>query len=437
VARLVAVGALVVAVVLVAVILLGSGSRYTLHLVFSDASGLVTGDSVLIGPANVGEVTSIGLTHTGEAAITIGLQSGAAPVHEGTVARIEENSLSGIADHYIVLAPGPTGAPAIPSGGALPASDAYAEVSLDQLFDALDPLTRAGIRGLVRGEAAAVNGRAAAANRTLEYLAPALASTSNVTAELVRNEPAFDGLLVQGAQALQALASRSEQLTELVANTNATTGAIAAQSRALEEALSLLPGALQASTTTFAGLRTTLDALDPLVEASKPADRRLAPFAKALRLLADASVPTLGELSELIHNPAGTGDLVELLLRTPALARLAKTAFPELIKEMNDSQDQLDYLREYTPDVVAALADLGQAGAYYDANGHYVRTQPVFDAFGLSATNQLVSQSPSDRYNGLQVVHGRCPGGAVQAPPDHSAPQVVPGCDPSSTPPGP
>jgi phospholipid/cholesterol/gamma-HCH transport system substrate-binding protein len=433
---LVAAGALTCAVVLVALIVLGSGSSYTVHLTFSDASGLVTGDPVMIGPAGVGEVSSIGLTHDGEAAVAISLQSDAAPIHQGTVARIEEDSLSGIADHYIVLAPGPSGAPAIPSGGSLPASDAYAEVSLDQLFDALDPLTRAGIRGLIRGEAAAIQGRPQAANRTLEYLAPALASTSNVTQALVRNEPAFDGLLVQGAQALQALASRSAQLTELVANTDAATSAIASQSRSLETALGLLPGALSKSTTTFAGLRATLDALDPVVAASKPANRRLAPFAKALRLLAQASIPTVRELSELIHNPAGTGDLTELLLETPALARLAKAAFPRLIAEMNDSQDQLDYFREYTPDVVAALADLGQAGAYYDANGHYVRTQPIFDAFGLDASNQLVSRSPADRYSGLQVVHGRCPGGAVQAAPDGSSPQSVPGCNPATTPPG-
>jgi phospholipid/cholesterol/gamma-HCH transport system substrate-binding protein len=108
-----------------------------------------------------------------------------------------------------------------------------------------------------------------------------------------------------------------------------------------------------------------------------------------------------------------------------------------LIKQMNDSQAQLDYLREFTPDVVAALTNLGQAGAYYDANGHYQRTQPMFGAFGLDASNQLTEKPPSDRYLGLQEVHSRCPGGAVQPPPDGSAPVKVPNCNPSTTPPGP
>ena len=83
-----------------------------------------------------------------------------------------------------------------------------------------------------------------------------------MTAELTRDEPAFEGLLVHGAQALKTLASRSQELTQLIANTNSTTAAIASQSQALEEALQLLPPALNHSTSTFAGLRQTLDALD-------------------------------------------------------------------------------------------------------------------------------------------------------------------------------
>jgi phospholipid/cholesterol/gamma-HCH transport system substrate-binding protein len=104
---------------------------------------------------------------------------------------------------------------------------------------------------------------------------------------------------------------------------------------------------------------------------------------------------------------------------------------------MNDSQAQLDYFREYTPDVVAAFANLGQVGGYYDANGHYARTQPGFFAFNLDAANQLQARNPQDRYSGLHKLINRCPGGAVQAPPDGSAPWQVPGCSLTSVPPGP
>jgi phospholipid/cholesterol/gamma-HCH transport system substrate-binding protein len=253
----------------------------------------------------------------------------------------------------------------------------------------------------------------------------------------VRDEPAFDGLLLQGAQAMQALASRSQDLTNLISNTNATAAAIARQSQSLQQALALLPGTLTRSTSTFAGLQTTLNALDPLVAKSKPAVRRLATFAASLRSLITVAIPTVGALGNLIHNPSGGGDLTALAKQTPSLARVAAVAFPRLIRGMNNSQPQLDYLRYYTPDVVAALANLGQASGYYDANGHYARTQPVFNAFSVNGFNQLTTKFPSERYQGLQVVHGRCPGGAVQPTPDGSAPQAVPGCTKSSTPPGP
>ncbi len=437
IARLAAIGALAGAILLVALVLLNGGSSYTVRADFQDASGLVAGNDVQIGAAKVGSVQSVGLTADGEAQAVLRLDPSAGPLPRGTVARIYENSLSGIADHYVALEPGAATGQTIPDGGLIPAADTYSEVSLDQLFDALDPLTRTGLGQLIRGEAASIRGRGHAANRLLEYLAPGLASTSDVTAELTRDEPAFDGLVVEGAQALQALASRSAQLSALVANTDTTAAAIANQSRALQQALALLPGTLSRSTSTFAGLQTTLNALAPLVTRSRVAVRRLEPFAAGLRSLISVAIPTVAQLSSLVDSPSGTGDLTTLALATPGLARAAAAAFPDLIAAMNGSQQQLDYLREYTPDVVAALADLGQLSGYYDANGHYVRAQPTFFAFALNGANQLSSKFPSQRYQGLQVVDGRCPGGAVQPAPDGSAPQAVPGCTPSSTPPGP
>ncbi len=435
-ARIAAGGALLGAVVLVVLILFGGGSSYTLKANFQDAGGLVAGNIVLIGPAQVGSVQSIGLTPNGLAQVSMNLNSDASPMHQGTVARIYQNSLSGIANKYVVLEPGPNSAPAIPDGGVIPATQAYSPVNLDQLFNTLTPATRAGLRGFIRGEAAAIEGKAPQAHRTLLYFAPGLESTSNVSQELVREEPAFDQLLVQGAKALAALGSRTQELTALVANGNATTGAIASQSNALTQTLQLLPGALTHTTATFAGLRSTLDALDPFVAASKVASRQLAPFAVGLRDLTIASIPTVAKLNALINNPGG-GDLTSLFLETPSLARVAAKAFPQLIHQMNVSQAQVDYLREYAPDVVAALTNFGQAGSNYDANGHYLRAQPAFNAFSLDGANQLQTKNPALRYQGQQVVKGRCPGSGVQPPPDGSAPWAVPGCNPSVRPPGP
>ena len=437
IARVAAVAALVAAIVVVVLVVLGGSTPYTLHADFQDAGGLVTGNDVLMGPGKVGTVQSISLTRNGQAQITMSIDSVAAPLHEGTVARIYENSLSGVATRYIVLEPAPSDAPDIPNGGTIGEDHTYSFVSLDQVFDSLDPKTLLGLRGVIKGEAASIQGRSAQANKTLKYLAPGLASTSNLTAELDRNEPAFDGLLVEGAQTMQALASRAQQLSDLIVQANTTTGAVARQSVALQQALQLLPNTLNRSTTTFAGLDSTLDALDPLVAQSKIASRRLEPFAASLNTFTKVAIPTVTALSDLIHNPAKTGDLTTLFEETPGLAKLAATAFPNLINSMNASQSQLDLLREYTPDVIAALTNVGQASGYYDANGHYVRVQPTFFAFGTGSQGELTTRPPSERYQGLQVAHDRCPGGAVQPSPDGSAPNPVAGCQAGSTPPGP
>jgi phospholipid/cholesterol/gamma-HCH transport system substrate-binding protein len=436
-ARAGAVGALGVALVVVGVLILGGGSGYSLNADFQNASGLVTGDNVLIGPAAVGTINSIGLTRNGEARVNMSLRGGVGPMHQGTVARIFEDSLSGIASKYVELEPGPGQAPAIDDGGLVTATHTYSEVNIDELFDTFDPITRAGLKGFVRGEAASLKGRGQEANQALKYLAPGLQTTSQLTAELTRDQPTFDQLVVQGADALGALASRSQQLTELIANTSTATGAIASQSQSLEQALSLLPNTLRRATTTFAGLQTTLNSLDPLVAASKPAVRNLPQFLASLDKVVTAGIPTIAALDGLIHNPDGSGDLTQLASATPALERIARTAFPIMVKEFNASENQVEYLRDYAPDVVAALTNLGQAGGYYDANGHYVRTQPVLFPFTIDSSNELTTQFPSQRYAGLRAAGNRCPGSAVQPSPDGSAPEQVPGCSTSAVPPGP
>ncbi len=435
-ARAGAAAALVVAVVVVLVLVLGGGSSYTVRATFQDASGLVTGDNVLIGPAVVGTVSTIGLTPDGQATIALALH-GTGALHQGTVARIYEDSLSGIASKYVELEPGSRSAPAIRSGATIGEGHTYSEVNIDELFDTFDPLTRAGLRNVIRGEATSLKGKGILANRTLQYLAPGLASTSQVTQELTRDEPAFDGLVVKGAQAMRTLASRSSQLTQLIANTSSATGAIARQSQSLQQALTLLPGTLHRSTQTFAGLNSTLDSLDPVVAAAKPAARRLPQFAAGLHAVSVAAIPTVDKLNRLISDPAGGGDLTTLARATPALAAVAARAFPQLIRNFGESRPQLNYLRQYTPDVVAALSDVGQASAYYDANGHYVRTQPTLFPFTVNSSDQLVSQNPALRYQGLTHVDNRCPGGAVQPSPDGSAPRATAGCSTTSVPPGP
>ena len=82
-----------------------------------------------------------------------------APLHEGTQATIRATSLSGIANRYISLAPGPNNAEEIEDGGQIDADETSAPVDIDVLFNALDDKTREGLRNLIRGSGTQYAGR--------------------------------------------------------------------------------------------------------------------------------------------------------------------------------------------------------------------------------------------------------------------------------------
>ena len=74
-ARVAGVAAVIGAVVLVALIVLGASSGYTLSADFQDSGGLVPGNQVMIGPAIVGSIQSIGLAPNGLARIKFSVDS--------------------------------------------------------------------------------------------------------------------------------------------------------------------------------------------------------------------------------------------------------------------------------------------------------------------------------------------------------------------------
>ena len=99
----------------------------------------------------------------------------------------------------------------------------------------------------------------------------------------------------------------------------------------------------------------------------------------------------------------------------------------------------LEFARPYTPDLVGWFRDFGQGAANYDANGHFARIQPIFNAFQFT-DNPAGGAADADP---ARAAHGRprrpassrrCPGAATQRPADGSAPFTDGGnldCDPS------
>jgi phospholipid/cholesterol/gamma-HCH transport system substrate-binding protein len=443
VARGFALGALVLAAVLVAVLLIGGEEPTRYKMRFANAGQLVNDNDVQIGGRRVGSVTAITLTDDNEAEIDIEVQPEFAPLRAGTRAVIRAASLSGIANRYIQLSPGPDNARVLRDGATLRASDTTDAVDLDQLFNTLDPKTRRSLQRVIQGSANQFDGKGDLANDAAKYFNPTLSTTRRLVNEVNRDTRTLERFIVDGAKAMTALSEKRETLTDLVSNANAAAQGIAQENEAFSQALAELPLTLRRGNSTFVNLRATLTDLDELVAESKPATKDLARFLRELRPLVRRAVPTIRDLRTAIRRPGENNDLVELTRKQPKLADVAEPALANTTKALRRSTPVLDFIRPYTPDLVGWFRDFGQSSANYDANGHFARIQPIFNLFSFSdnpAGGLLTPQDPNDRLAGAQVgFYKRCPGAASQVPQDVSAPFTDDGldCDPRLVLPGP
>jgi phospholipid/cholesterol/gamma-HCH transport system substrate-binding protein len=437
-ARVVAVAALVVIVALAALTMFGDSGSYRVKAVFENAGQLVSGNQVRVGGQPIGTITDIDLDESAQAVVTMEVEDDLAPLHQGTTATIRATSLSGIANRYVSLKPGPNNAREISDGGTIQADRTSAPVDIDVLFNTLDDRTRAGLRNVIRGSGTWYEGKGAEAAESTRYFPPFLFTTTELTRELALDEAVLSRFLTDTATTVSAIAERRDDLAGLVRTTGTAFRAIADEQAALDRALVLLPDTLRRANTTFVNLRATLDDLDKLVAESKPATRELAPFLRELRPLVSRARPTIGDLRRLIRLPGQNNDLIELTAKQPRLAQLTATVFPRAIRTLDRAQPVFADVRAYTPDLASWLANFGQLASNYDANGHYARVHPMFVPSSYSdATGLLTANEPSQKLDGFErTVQLRCPGGSVQPLPG-TAPLSVAGCDTSSTPPGP
>lgn len=448
IARGAAISALIAAVVAVALLMFGGGGGHKYKILFQSAGQLVKGNQVQVGGKGVGNVTDIALTENNQAEITVKVNDDFAPLHEGTTAVIRTVSLPSVANRNISLTPGPNSAPKIPDGGRITTDQTTTPVDLDQLFNAFEPKTRKGLQQLLQGFSQWYVGQGQHLAGALKYFSPALATTAELARELSADQKVFTDFVVKSSRVVTALASRRDDLTGFVSNTNTVFKAIADQNAQLDQTLKYLPGTLRKANTTFVELRGALNDLDKLTNATKPVAPQLAPFFRQLNGLITTARPTFHDFALMINKAGGSNDLTDVLRNLPALARVTRTSFPNGVKSLQQGQHVIDFIRPYATEFAGWLTKFGQGFAYYDANGHYVRIQAIYNAFQFTpngGNGTLTPATPEQRRNVVadRGNNRRCPGGATQPAPDGSSPFTDGGkltladCNPAARPPGP
>jgi phospholipid/cholesterol/gamma-HCH transport system substrate-binding protein len=419
--RVAAIGAVIAAVALVAVLLFGGGGGYAVKAHFLNAGQLVKGNPVQSGGVPIGSVSGIDIAPNGEAEITLEIDEDHAPLRRGTQAAIRQLSQSGIANRYVDLTMPPNGAKEIPDGGTIGSDDTKTQVDLDQLFNTLDPETRKSLQQFFKGSAKMFEGQGEEARAGFHYLNPALSTSSRLFNELTRDTPVLERFLLDSAELVTAVAERRDDLAGLIGNLNQTTRALGDQKEALADSISQLPPFMRRANTTFVNLRSTLDQLDPLVDASEPVAKRLGPFLSEARAFAADAEPTVRDLSRTVRRRGPANDLINLLDAFPPLADIAVMrkrraaapggrrvdvgvtdgAFQETVEAFKAGAPEIGLGRAYTTDFLGWADDFSTTGGGFDALGAMGRGH-------ISLAENLGGPIRQHQYK-------RCPG-AAEAP---------------------
>ena len=194
-----------------------TGGTRTYHAVFDNVSGLQRGDQVRVASVPVGEVTGIDVRPDATVLVTFDLASDI-DLNTSTTAAVRYRNLIG--DRYVDLARPDATAPALASGGTIPAAHTASALDLDTLLNGFKPLF-AGLNpdqiNQLSGQLIEVlQGQRSAVTRlisTIASLAPALADREQLITDVVSNLDTVLGTLDSRRDAVGALI---DQLDELV-----------------------------------------------------------------------------------------------------------------------------------------------------------------------------------------------------------------------------
>lgn len=423
--RMAAGAAIVLALGIAALLLVGGGDEYTVKARFQSATQMVKGNVVQISGKPVGLVKSIELTPDGEAELELAIDDEFAPLRRGTQVSLRLPSLSSAAGRYVDLAvPDGRITETIPDGGLIDQSKTNSAIDLDHLFNLFDAKTRKGLTKTLRGLGESYSGRGEDISGGWKYLNPSLVAARRLFDEVNRDTPLLERFLVAQSKLVTDLADRKESLSMLVDRLATASGAIAREESSLSKAVAELPTFLRRGNTTFVNLRSTLDEVAPLVEESKPVAPRLRKVLAELRPFARDATPTFHELADVVGRKGADNDLYDLARSVPALRNIAigpvqrngaqrEGSFPTATKSLRGYTPQFAFFRPYATDLTGWFDDFSHSGAY-DANGSFSRSSISVNAF--AAVNGVLKEIPPElraaAFNAVVAVdqRERCPG---------------------------
>jgi phospholipid/cholesterol/gamma-HCH transport system substrate-binding protein len=231
----------------------GSSTGYS--AIFTDVTGVTTGDDVDIAGVRVGQVTGISVYDRNLAKVTFSVDSDR-QLPASTTATVYYKDLIG--DRYIELGQG-TGAvgQTLPPGGTIPLSQTTPALNLTELFDGFQPLFEALSPGDVNQLATEIIGVLQDEGTTMDSL---VTSVGSLTTTLAAKDKVIDAVIKNLTSVVSTVNARGTALADLVTTLQQLISGLAADRQPIGNAIDAMGSLTNATAGLLQGVRPPLKA---------------------------------------------------------------------------------------------------------------------------------------------------------------------------------
>src|SRR4051794_11428326 len=366
---------------------------YRVEIDFPEATTLANEADVRVAGVPVGKVRKVEVGDgTNRTVATVEIERRYAPLRADARAILRQKTLLG--ETYVELTPGRS-KKTIPENGELSNAQIKPTVELDEIFNALDPQTRAAFKGWQTELAKGIKGRGRDFNDALGTLPGFASDGADVLAVLDSQQGAVQRLVKNTGVVFAALTQNEAQLRNLITGSKRTFDATASKRQALAETIQIFPTFLDESKTTLARVQKFSNDTDPLIQDLRPVARDLKPTLADVKALAPDLESFFRNLDPVITaSKTGMPATREVLKGAqPMLAEVGPflDQFNPILQFFEASQWQVADFLNYGAAALAATTTSSTRGV-----GHYLRQ---FGPLGAETIAMYPQRLPSNRGN--------------------------------------
>jgi virulence factor Mce-like protein len=405
--RVLAIAALVAgAIVLLATVTRDNGaSQHRLVATVDDATNLLAGQELKAGGGNIGTIEKLEATDRGRRArLTLRVDDDAWPLGRGTKFAVRFGGTATFYNRHILVTPAPRGAPSLKDGATIPAKDFWVPVEVDQLLASFDGGVRRDLKSFINRSGAALHEARGPFEGVLAKSPPAVDQAAAVMGDLVADRGALDAVVRRTDRVVDAVHRADPGVTQLVTGAARTFDAIASRQAELRTTLDRMPATLSQVQGTLAHADTTLDNAGSLA-------RRIGPGVRQLRAVAGPVDDVLSSVQAIA--PDASSALRSVRQAGPEINGLLERATalsPRIASVAGKSDEQMECIRPYTPEVMSLLMTWGDFHSWNDGKDKILRAQVQnFLPAGYNAVPDTPAEAAA-KFPGLRYGFPRPPG---------------------------